>query len=269
MSGSSSYGSDTHVHAALGRVSDEQEHFSDKIDAFGRFYSEVKEISPASGTTTRVARRITGGGGMVSMTTSSSGSACDEVLKAFARTIRPYSIKDIDGDESLMTTVSEELGRDIAVSLSSETDMNFTKEVKRAVLSETAGRRSELHAMKDALDREKMSLSSSAEVIEDLQGVLSETEEGLLSDGFTELRSKYETLSEYTESCERAIEERQDTLHRTTNQGAAAGVRHRDLVEYLYEEFPTEYPALSTLTRLNEVCTERKREVSTHMSRCV
>lgn len=251
---------ETHAHRAYRRVVEEKEDVSDMLDGFDRFRKVVSETATDTSARGAVSRRLRGGASCVG-----SSGACERVLGAFDETVRGV----VEPEEPLLRTVAEELGEDIAYSLSSETDAGFGEGVKSAVLSAADERRSELRAMRSALSAEERSLSRSVAAVEETVGseVLEEDESKLLSLGFGELRDRYDTVSRMEERCEESIEERQELLHKTTKNGVEAGLRHHDLVGYLYEDMPTEYPALSTLTRAKAVCAERRRLLREHLSR--
>jgi len=268
----------THAHHALRRVVNESEHVSEKIDAYERFRSGVSEVETWSGSVGSgfssgggddAGSRV--GGGLLSALTSADGSdGCDRVLELFEGTVRPYSVEDVDDGEPVRATAAEALGEEVAYSLSPETEGAFPEGVNGAVVTSTADRQSELRAMEKALAREEECVRRSLNFVE--EAVASDALNGreepeLLGLRFDELRRTYRELSELQEGLERGIDLRQETLHETTNHGAAAGVEHRELVTYLYQDFPSEYPVLSTLTRLNELCGERKRVLRDHISR--
>lgn len=183
---------------------------------------------------------------------------------------RPYSVDDIEKEEPLIETVAEELGRGAAYSLSPETEAGFTESVKQAVLSSTADRQAELRAMDRALEREETSVRSAAEVADDILNARSmeeTTEVEIISSGFDELKQMYDEVSGFIDRCGEEIQSRQKTLRATTSNGASAGVRHHKIVAYVYQELPTEYPVMSTITRLNQLCEERKRVLRNQLAR--
>jgi len=264
---------ETHAHQALRRVVAEQEHVGKKSEAFKRFREEVSGVpTETSGSGGFGATTATGGGGIATTLTNTTPTrdGCRRVLALFDETVRPQSVEDIKGSEPLVETLAEELGRDVAYSLSSS-EGAFTKELKTALLSATADREAELCAMEKALEKEEESVRSALETVENASGSelasLGGSEGALLGMGFDELREAHAETSELGEESERAVEERQKTLHETTNNGAAAGVEHHELVGYLYEDFPTEYPVLFTLTKLKELCEERGRAVRDSLCR--
>jgi len=257
----------TPAHEALRRVLREREHASGKLAALERFRQGVCDTpaeakQQASGD---AGRAPDGGVRQAPAALQGTEDRRDEVLELFDETVRPYTAEEAECEASLKEAVSEEFGRDVALLLSPERGDRLTQGLKDAVLSAAADRQSEMRAMEDALETEEESVGRAVDLADEVGASVHEIP--LLRLGFDELREEYERLSALQERCEEGIEDRQEVLHRTTNHGAAAGVRHRDLVGYLYQDFPTDYPVLSTLTRLNEVCAERQRTVRSHLGR--
>jgi len=262
----------THAHRALRCILNEQEHVSEKTKAFERFRAEVSETQVSSPGIIGI-----GGGSrnglistLIGQKESSTESPSDRILRLFEETVRPYSVDDIEKEEPLIETVAEELGRGAAYSLSPETEAGFTESVKQAVLSSTADRQAELRAMDRALEREETSVRSAAEVADDILNARSmeeTTEVEIISSGFDELKQMYDEVSGFIDRCGEEIQSRQKTLRATTSNGASAGVRHHKIVAYVYQELPTEYPVMSTITRLNQLCEERKRVLRNQLAR--
>jgi len=263
----------THIDRALDRVRDEQTHVDEKQAAFDAFERSVRDISP-------VLQRTHGGpgqsadGGLVTVSASSltptAESGADrrrEVRETFAETVRPYSIEDIDEPESLSKTISEELGDDVSVALAPETGGRFTPPVKRAALSAITERRQELAAMEQTLDAEKQSLRTADQLITEITDWLVQANETPLTDlGFNILQVQHETLADHRSRIDKVATDRQELLN-ATSCGATVGINHRTLTEYLYAEFPVDYPALVTVARLDGVCADCQRIIRDHLVR--
>lgn len=266
----------THIHHALASVQDEQIHVAGKQVAFDEFERNVQGI-PADSTGSHAEAVQTTTGGAITATASriiggisSSEDRCHEVREVFAETIRPHSIEDTDEPESLLETIREELGGDLAVTLATQKGGRFTSTTKRAVLSASAERRQELMVMEQALDAEEDSLQSAIETVETTIDWLVEANETPLTDlDFDELQARHETLATHRTQCNQIAHDRQAFLNRTTSHEAAVGINHRTLTEYLYAELPVNYPVLVTSTRLDEICTGCQRMVRDHLVRRV
>lgn len=255
---------ETHVDAARERVEKEREHTVGERRAYERFRSEVAAV----GTTTPGG---TGGqAGVVSVADSGDPGQtnCRQLRKAFAETIRPYSVADIDGEEPLLETVREELGDGIALALAPSTDHGVTPQVKQAIVARTAERVAELRAMTAALDREETALATVAEAVASVTDWLVEADETPLSSrGFEELRARHETLERHRERCRELLTERQSLLHSTPTADGQVTLRQRTVAQFLYRSFPVEFPVLSTVTRLLDVLSDCQRAVRAHLVR--
>lgn len=263
----------THVHDALERVDGEHEHVSEELAAFDRFGAGVRDLDPVSSVESPGSTHRTGATAHASTPFRRTATEVDRtkrVCKLFDETVRPYSIADLDGSASLVGTMSEELGREIAVAVAPTTSGRFTAEVKEAILSAVAHRRAELRAMDRALDTETESLTAALEGVETTIDWLVEANETPLSDlGFAALRERHGTLASHRSRCAETVHERQDVLHRTTNHHATAGLAYQSLTGYLYRDSSTSYPVLSTATRLDALCEECQRTVRDHLTRRV
>lgn len=267
---------ETHIQQALDRVQDEQTHVAEKQSAFDAFERDVRDISVCSsnqqaGTThttsggvlTAAASTVLGGGG-------ASEDRCRAVREAFAETVRPYSIDDVDEPESLVATIQEELGDELAVALAAETSSQFTPTTKQAVLSKTTERCKELDVMGRALDAEEESLRSASDAVTEIIDWLVEVNETPLTElDFDELQARHESLAAHRTQCDRIARDRQVFLDGTTSRDASVGITHRTLVEYLYAELPIDHPVLVTSTRLDGVCADCQRVVRDHLVRRV
>ena len=265
----------THVRRALGRVADEREHLAEKraaLDEFGRAVrdlgvdvpnpSATRSDTPAGDAAAAAAPAVRG--------TEPGADRCRSVRDAFAETVRPYSVDDVETPEPLVETMRAELTDDLAAALAPGSGGQFTPMTKRAVLSAVADRKRELTVTDRALDAEARSLRSAADEIETVVGGLVEANETPLSGlDFTELRARHNELRGHRTLCAEVCRERQEFLHGTTSLDADVGITHRSLVEYAYSELSVSHPVLSTATRLIALCAECQRTVRDHLVRRV
>lgn len=264
----------TYVDEARTRVRAEQEAVDAKIDAIESFRNRVADVpteptpssttgspSSSSGTTAVAGTAVRAG--------SSHEDRCRTVRQAFAETIRPHSVADRD-DESLLETIREEFTDAIAVALAPTTEASFSPDVKRALLSETESRRTEAVVLRRALDREETQVDDIGEVVREITRWIADADETPLDRlGFERLHERHERLAVHRDRCESLLRERQTFLRETTNECVDAGIRHRSLVPYLYQDFPVDHPLLVTLVRLEETCRECQRAVRDHLVRRV
>ena len=250
--------SETDAHEALRVVGREKRITSDKLTEIDRFHRRVRgmdaaDVSPTAGPQ--------GAGGGVAAVSAEpvSGSVCGDVVEAFEDTLNRC-----EESTGLRVTMSGELGKELAGLLLKDDGSRLTSELKRAVLRSTDERRSQLRVLRRALETEEESVRATIELVESVDGALS-ADEQLIGLGFDELRRRHGNLTRLKKDCERRIHERQETLSETTKEASAAGLRHMSLIEYLYEELPTEHPVLSTLTETVRVCEEGEHELRGHI----
>lgn len=259
---------DTHVHDALTRVEAEQGAVAEERSAFEQFAATVEGIDPATPGGNAAGMPVADGGAMAATaaTPDRPRDRCDRVRDAFAETVGAT----IDDDLSLVETMSEDLCEEVALALSPETAHRFTPPVKRTVLTATEKRRTQLGALRKALSREADSVRIAVDDVEEITAWLASADETpLLEVGFDRLRERHEHLSQYRARCEELAQRRQETLETTTSNGGAAGIEHRTVVEYLYQDFPTAYPILSTATTLTDLCADCQETVRDHLTRRV
>jgi hypothetical protein len=264
----------THVDQALDRVQSEQTHVNEKQAGYDTFERTVRELPTGSpGNQGTVAQSATGEALTASaslLSVQSSQNHCREVREAFAETIRPYSVEDADEPESLLETISEELGDDVAVALAPQTGGQFTAQTKQAVLSAITERRDELAVMEQRLETEEQSLQAANERVTTIIDWLCEANETPLTDvEFDELQARHETLADHRTRCDQIAVDRQEVLDETTSRDGSVAIQHRTLVDYLYDELAFDYPVLGTCTRLDSVCADCQRVVRDHLVRRV
>jgi hypothetical protein len=259
---------DTYTDQARTRVRAEQEAIDDKLAAYKALIRRVRELQPE--TPSSMAGSTTAGGATHLSADASNTDGCRTVRTAFAETIRPHSVADIDETESLLETIREEFTDAIAVALAPTTEASLTPKLKQMVLAEAQSRRSETAALQRALEREEGHLTDAAETVDDIVAWIVETNQTPLTGlGFDALQQRHEALAGHRDRCEDVARDRQAFLQKTTNSGLDAGVRHRSLMPYLYQDFPVDHPVLTTVTGLDETCRECQRAVRDHLIRRV
>ncbi|MFB6123461.1 MAG: hypothetical protein ABEJ78_08385 [Haloferacaceae archaeon] len=256
---------ETHVRRARSQVRAERDAVDAKLRAFETFLDRVADV-PAEPTTSP--SRMTATSGPLSRGEPSTDDRCRVVRRAFAETIRPHSVADVGDDESLLATVRHEFSDSVAVALAPTTETPFSPDLKRAVLSRAKARRTETEVLGRALDREEAVLDDAGAAVDEITAWVADADETPLTDlGFAALRRRHETLAGHRDRCSELARTRQGFLRDTTNRGVDVGVRHRSLVSYLYGGFPVDYPLLSTVVRLDDVCATCQRAVRSHLVR--
>jgi hypothetical protein len=262
---------ETHVQDALDRTATERTHVEQKGAAFEQFRTAVRDIETRTGCGhagdpmadggIRVAATGYGGGG--------TQNKCEQVRAVFAETVGQAS-DVVAAEETTIETLREEFCEEVALALSPHSKSQFTPNVKQAVLTAAGNRRQELAALDKALVVERESLTDAVEEIAEMTTWLADADQTpLLGLGFEELRQRHERLSVFRDRCTRIADQRQDTLETTTSYDGSAGLEHEGVVTYLYDDFPTTHPVLSTTARLDEVCADCQRAVRDHLTRRV
>ena len=258
---------ETYVARARERVAAERDAVRAKHDAFAAFADRIAALltelqSSAPGVTATTGARFRAG--------ASTDDGCRAVRRAFAETVRPHSVADENGDEPLLATVREEFTDAVAVAVAPTTGAGFSGGLKRSLVSEADARRTETAVIRRALDREDAHLDDATTTLDGITAWIADADETPLTDlGFDALHRRHATLATHRERCETLSRERQAFLRETTSRDAKAGVRHRSLVEYLYQDFPVDHPVLATAVRLDAVCASCQRAVREHLVRRV
>lgn len=253
------------VDRAADRVREERDAFAEKRAAYEAFVDRVAAV-PTEPAPSGSPRATAAGTQLRAEASESDG--CRAVRAAFAETVRPHSVADVDEPESLSATIRSELTDTVANVLAPTAEAAFTDGVKRAVVAEARANRTGAETTRRALDREAESLAAAAGAVDDVASWLARADETPLSDlGFDALRRRHRTLAAHRDRCEEAAAERQAFLRETTGRTATAEVDHRTLARYLYQSFRVDFPALSTVARLDGVCESCQRAVRAHLVR--
>ena len=258
----------TYIHQARTRAKAEQEAVEQRREAYETFLDRVADVqsdavpSPSSGMTATTGAHLA--------VDSSPDDRCRAVRTVFAETVRSHSVDDIANSESLLETIREEFTDTIAVALAPTTEASFTPNLKQTVITEAQSRHSETTALRKALERERQQLEHAEDAVDDIAAWIADADETPLLDlGFDTLTHRHGRLTTHRTRCEELVRQRQDFLRSVTNNSIEAGVRHRSLMPYLYEDFPVDHPVLATVARLDNTCKECQRAVRDHLTRRV
>ena len=254
----------TFVRQARTRVRAEREAVDAKADAVEAFADRIADLTATPASPPPLAATATAG----TPRSRQSDDRCRAVRQAFADTIRPHSVADVADDEPLLETVRTELSDSIAVALAPTTDRSFSPGLKRAIVSATSDRQTELATLARALERERTDLDDAQATVETVTDWLVDADETPLADlGFDALRTRHETLATHRDRCTDLADRRQAFLRATTERPTGTRISHRSLGHYLYEDFPVDHPVLATAARLDSVCASCQRTVRDHLVR--
>jgi hypothetical protein len=225
------------------------------FEQFRRTVADVEPASPAD---------AAGATGSVSpgWTTGSAASVdtrCRRVRAAFEEQIMPH----VDDEATdVYETLAAELSGDIAVALASEGGGNqFTEPLRRAILEHVDQRLAESRVMVRALAQERTALDDAIGTLKAVSESIPAVDESvriLCADG--ELWERRTRIVSLEAEIDRAVRERQSTLDDVTATDIKAGISHDTVVEYLFADHDTTYPALDALARGAREC-RRRRDV--------
>ncbi|MFD1589345.1 hypothetical protein ACFR9U_20405 [Halorientalis brevis] len=134
------------------------------------------------------------------------------------------------------------------------------------IVAEANTRQAELEVLCLVFDKEMIQLKSARSIVDDITAWLADANETPLTDlGFEALQHRHETLADHRDRCEKLACQRQVSLEETTTKKIKTKIQHWSLVLYIYQEFSSSYPLLSTVTRLDDTCKERQRVVRRHL----
>ncbi|MGQ4557624.1 DUF7260 family protein [Halobellus sp. GM3] len=193
----------------------------------------------------------------VSTASAATDDRCRRVRAAFEESVLPHADAETD---SVYATLAAELSSEVAVALASEGGGNrFTGPLRAAVLDCVDQRLAENSVMLRALERERASLDDAVETAKEVSESLPGVGDGVLilsTDG--ELWDRRRRIATLEDDLDAAIRARQRTLDRVTATDVKAGIAHDTVVEYLFGDRDTTYPALDSLLRCTRECRRRR-----------
>jgi hypothetical protein len=247
------------IEAAVERADAEATAVAAKSDGLEAFTERLESLST---TQLQEAATQTVGG---QLTSSGGTDRRAKVRTAFAETVVPHTEA-----ESTLTALRVELGDAVALALAPTTQTALTPELRTQLLTASRTRQRELAVTEQALREELEQVESAAEMTTELVEWLRSVDETPLSDlGFPALRRRHERLCERAQQLRELSETRQSFLHGTTSSDATVGVRNRDLVTSVYEDFSVSYPVLSTVCQLHDTIEDCRSVVRNHLVRRV
>lgn len=257
---------ETHIDRARDRVRAEQDAVDAKLIAFKTFSNRVANLPTETSPPPSPGVMATAGTQPRVNTSPTADSRCRAVRTAFAETVQPHSIDDVDEPEPLLATIETEFTESIATALAPTTNRSFTADLKQAVIAEASARRIETAVMRRALDREDTALETAAVTVDEITAWIEAANETPLTDfGFEELQRRHQALAAHRDRCEDLTIERQGFLRETTSRNVEAGVRHRNLVHYLYEGLSIDHPVLASSAHLDATCATCQRVIRRHL----
>ena len=241
----------------MDRATAERERVEEKRAAFERFAARVESESVrAEHTATNVSPA---GNALAVGTPGASSGVVGAIRTAFRETVLPLTAAD-----SVTDAFAEELSPDLAAAFSPATN-GFGPESKHQLLERVRERRVECRLLGDAVDDEREQLRDAVAELDDVVAWLVSADETPLSElAFERLRERHERLQTHRERCDELAVERQDALGGTRNDGLT-GIRKRDVLALLYDDFTVDHPVLADVARFADLLADCQRTVRRHL----
>lgn len=257
---------ETDVGRALDRAQAELEWTGEKRAAFERFAETVAGMDAARA---QASQTTLGATTAVETPAGNTGASVTAVLDAFDEHLAAYSGDSTERHDSVHQAVAAEFSADMAVALCGGDSAGvLTPELKKVVLSESDRRLDELRVMERALEREIDSLQSVDASVSSVCEWLVEHNPTPLSElGFEQLRTWHDRIDDHRASLSDVATQRQEHVRSATGGPEVVGIEQQVLIEYLYTDFESTYPALATVARLDDACDDAQRSIRTHLTR--
>ncbi|WP_132060697.1 DUF7260 family protein [Halorussus amylolyticus] len=252
------------THAAIERADAERDRIEAKADAFDAFDERVRAISATPvGRASASAATASAPGGALAVLSGKGGptdaGGTKAVREAFAATVLPRVETD-----SARAAMADELSPDLATALSSA-GAGFAPELKARLVSRIGERRAECRLLADAIGTERDRLASAADRLDEMTEWVADADDTPLSDlGFDGLRARHDRLAAFRATCDELARDRQADL-RGTHRDGPTGVRARELLDLLYDDFADGHPLLADIARLDSLLADCQRAVRRHL----
>ncbi|MFD1601067.1 DUF7260 family protein [Halobellus rarus] len=241
--------------AARRTARDERRRTERQQRGFERFRRTVAETETADLGDTGATTGPSSVGWTASAPTTTGG--CRRVRAAFEESVLPH-VDDASG--GVHAAIAAELSGEVAVALATEGGGNrFTEPLRRAVLDSVDQRLAEGRVMLRVLARELESLDDAIGVLKRVEASLPSVDKSdrLLCED-AELWARRRQTTALEADLDDAIRARQSTLDAVTSSDVKAGIGHDAVVEYLFGDRDTTYPALDGLARAVRECRRRR-----------
>lgn len=229
---------------ALAVVQREIDCIEAELTAFRRFRTSLVSIEP----TVQSAGTVdTSAGGMSALGARQPKPepSLRAVREAYRETVMAVPHFDAEYDDSLEANMSVEFGPELGTQIATGT--RLTPQLYEALLTASEGARDERETLRPALERERESLQSVRETLDDCErrGAALGANARRTTDP-VRLDSIDDKLAEIEADCETAAATRQQRLH-SRSAAALSGIDGTSLVRYLYGDCSVTCPALADI----------------------
>lgn len=224
--------------------------------AFRRFRTRLVSIEPSGHSTATVG---TSAGGMSAVGTRQSkpDTSLRAVREAYQETIMAVPHFEAEYDDSLEANMSMEFGPELGTQIATGTCL--TPQLYEALLTTSKGARDERETLLPALERERESLRSVRNTLDDCErrGAALGANARRTTDP-VRLDSIDERLAEIESDCETAAATRQQLLH-GRSAAALSGIDGTSLARYLYGDCSVTCPALAEIVACLDTIRQHRR----------
>lgn len=226
-----------------------------EYEAFDRFLSRARNMSPNSG---GAARPMNGNASLLQQTVGSANDLAT-LREAYEETVMAVSHFEEEYDETVIEHMRKELSDEIAEAVRSESSLSDP--LYRSILdaaSAARDRRKEFLAM---LEEEAESLAHRQAELEEISTAVEDITQPLCADqSFDALQEQRDELEAYERRIEELVNDRQ--ADRTAGRvGAVRSGKSLDLQAYLYRPMEPTYPVVAEATNLLSRITVTLRRV--------
>ncbi len=235
---------DERLSKAIARIDAEREAVRTERAAFEEFAEELRALEVP-------VRRTDVAGAPTLVESTPDTELLQSVRRAYRSTVMAVPEYDEQYGESLRENMAAELDEDVAVAVVD--GARFTRPLKSVLLQQIRVAVETRTDLLDALRRERAAIRDASELLERGEDRLEPlTAGGLTSRPFDELVTIERQLRREIDRCEQLLDDRQRDIHRQRWQFPRGDTQL--LQEYLYREFDTTYPVVTTaLDRIDQL----------------
>lgn len=244
------------IEQALTVVQEEIDCIEAELMAFRRFRTRLVSIEPAGQSTATVDTSV-GGMSAVGTLQSKPDTSLHAVREAYQETIMAVPHFEAEYDDSMEANMSMEFGPELGTQIA--TGMRLTPQLYEALLTASEGAREERETLLPALERERESLQSVRNTLNDCErrGAALGANARRTTDP-VRLDSIDDQLAEIETDCETIAATRQQLLH-GRSAAALSGIDGTSLVRYLYGDCLVTCPALTDIVACLDSIRQHRR----------
>ncbi|WP_336336691.1 DUF7260 family protein [Haloarcula brevis] len=244
------------IEQALATVRREIDCVEAELTAFRRFRTTLVSIEPTVGAAGTVDASA-GGLSALGARQAKPDAGLRAVREAYRETVMAVPHFEAEYDDSLEANLSTEFGPELGTQIATAT--RLTPQLYEALLTASAGARDERETLLPALERERESLESVRETLDDCErrGAALGANARRTTDP-ARLDDIDDELADIEADCEAAATARQQRLH-GRSAAALSGIDGTSLVRYLYGDRSVTCPALADIVACLDTIRRHRR----------